>query len=434
MDSNRFNSKLLAHVIVGILLLLQPLIILSPNSEGEGFGDYPWPFEGDWIIENDTHVSNETIILNGGIIITKNGSLTLENVTLLINAGSNTTKGIYVNFFGTLRIYDSNVSALNGTYTFIVFGNMSVERSKISHMRWGIVLYSSNVLIANSTIFDDLNYAIVCYGSPTIYNNTIFSYYAGIMSILGSPFVYNNTITSNGWGVNCLFGGSATLIGNYIYNNTLDGVYAESHSHLEIHDNIIVSNKGSGVQGRGAIINATNNLIYDNARWGIYSVGGLIAQTNNTFEKNGKGNSNGSVLQEWSLFIDVFDAKNVSLEDVHITIFDNYGDILWSGDTIGNFRTVIVREYEIKNNGSEVFHTPFKIRATKGAAINYTTVDVRNNTALKIVLDYKPKGEGKDSTLPLWGVVIIWGILLIDAIMIIVGLIVIRRRKRRSYI
>lgn len=408
-----------------LIACLIDFLVMVPNTKGEGSGDYLPPNEGDWIIMNDTYISSETIILNGILNVTNNATLTINNVTLLINSSSG-IQGIYVDWGATLNIYDSNITALNGLFTFYVDGNMSIDRSRISRITGGIYINFGDVLITNSTIFNNLDYAIVCLGEPTIANNSIHSNYGGILTGLKSaPLILNNSITSNEWGIICNSVSYATLFGNNISSNTLGGIKVEL-GYFELHNNTIASNGGFGIQSDHASIIATNNTIYDNQRWGIYSYGAPIFHENNNFEKDGKFNKEGDVLQEWEVLILLFDTNNETLEDVHLTIYDNLGNIVCSNNTIGNFRTDVLWEYELKNNGSEIVHTPYKIIAFKGSFSTKTIVDINDNMLITIILDQE-SDEG-----PSWVAPVMGGTWMITLVFVIVGIIGVVRYRRRG--
>jgi parallel beta-helix repeat protein len=401
----------------------------TTEIQGEGTGDYPPPNEGDWVIRNETHVQDEIIIINGSINVLKNATLILNNVTILFNSSLSEPLGIYV--YGELKIFNSNITALRGAYIFQVDGNMTIKNSEISRVTGGISIDYGEVLIANSTIFNNLEYAMVCLGNPILDNNTIYSNYGGILTGFGAaPIICNNTITSNEWGIICNSMGFARIRGNYIFNNSLGGIIVEL-GQFEIHSNIIASNGGFGVRSDHATINANNNIIYDNERWGIFSLGTPITQENNSFEKDGRYNGEGDVLQEWEVEIKIFDAKNKTLNLVNLTIHDRLDNLIWTGDTIGNVRTVILREYELFNNGSELVHTPFTIKAKKGTSSNSTNVVVNDNINILIVLDYKADSERKEYEFPFWGLAVVAGIWLFVFIMVIAGIAVTIRNKKR---
>ncbi|UCG69910.1 MAG: right-handed parallel beta-helix repeat-containing protein [Thermoplasmata archaeon] len=420
------NRKFRSIVII-FFLLLNFIVIPSTDSNGDGIGDYPPPNNGDWIIRNETSVSNETILLLGNLEVEENASLTLSNVTLLINSSIGDIHGIYVDKGGSLNVYNSNISNLSGPYIFTVDGDMILESSLVSNMLYGIDIEYGDVFIANSTIYNKNQYnmyGLKINGSPTLINNYIHSNHRGIaINFGGAPLLINNTITSNNYGVVSIAYGFATLIRNNISYNILGGITVEL-GHFEIHNNKVASNGGFGIESDHASINATNNTIYDNERWGIFSWGAPLFLENNTYDVNGMHNGEGDVLLEWDVLIKVFDQNNESIESVDLTIKDDQGDIVWSGTTIGNVRTLVLREYEIVNGGTLILHSPYRVSGTKDNFSNTMIVDVKENRVILVTIEIE-----KDE-FPLWGLLVVIGIWMTALILIIIGLILNLRNKR----
>ena len=429
MFSLRHRLWVVVITIFTVFFLLNPLI-LSPKIKGEGTGDYPPTVGGDWIIKNDTYVNDETIVIDGNVTIIENATLTLKNVTLIFNSSADDIGGIYVDWGATLNIYDSNVTSQSWPFTFQVAGNMTIEGCTISHIWGGIWIQYGDVLIANSTIFNNPEYGVICIGEVTIVNCEFYSNYCGVLaSFFGEAILANNTITFNDFGVICNVGGSAIMTGNTISNNSEGGVLSELGV-LEIHDNTIASNGGYGIRGDHAPINATGNLIYDNARWGIYSLGLQIHQQDNIFERDGNGNGEGGAVLEWEVLIKMFDHNNETLEDVNITIFDKQFNKVWTGETIGSVRMVVLREYEIDNNGTVISHMPFKFKARKDGAINSTFMDVTDNTDVRIEIN--TERPVIDSDTPFWVVALASIIWLVALVFIVLGLVITALRNKKQ--
>jgi parallel beta-helix repeat protein len=405
----------------------------TTDITGEGTGDYPPPNEGDWVIVNDTRVSNENTILEGNLRVLENATLTLENVILQINSSGNNVHGIYVDEGGTLNVYNSNITNLSGPYIFTVDGNMTLESSIVSNMMYGIDIEYGDVFIANSTIFNNNQYnfyGLRINGSPTLLKNYIHSNYRGIViNYGGAPLLINNTITSNNYGIVSVAFGFATLIGNNISNNALGGVTIEL-GYFEFHNNVITSNGGFGILSDHASINATNNTIYNNERWGIFSWGAPIFLKNNTFVKDGEYNGEGDILLEWDVLIKVFDQNNESLENVELTIYNDLGDIVWNGTTIGNVRTLVLREYEMVNGSTLILHSPYRVSATKETFTNTTIVDVKENRIILVFIEIEEEKQVEEYEFPLWGMVVVLGIWLTVIILMIVGQVVTLQNKK----
>jgi parallel beta-helix repeat protein len=433
MSAKTFIHNLLLVAVFLGFCLTNFLPDFITEIQGEGTGDYPPPNEGDWVVENETHVSNENIVLEGNLKVLESATLTLENVILQINATSNDIHGIYVYEGGTLSVYNSNITNISGPYVFTVDGNMILESSIVSNMMYGIDIEYGDVFIANSTIFNNNQYnfyGLRINGSPTLLNNFIYSNYRGIViNYGGAPLLINNTITSNNYGVVCVAFGFATLIGNNIINNVLGGVTVEL-GYFEFHNNVIASNGGFGILSDHASINATNNTIYNNERWGIFSWGAPLFLENNTFVKDDEYNGEGDVLLEWDVLIKVFDQNNESVENVELTIYNDLGDIAWNGTTIGNVRTLVLREYEMVNGSAPTQHSPYRISATKKSFTNTTIVDVKENRIILVVIEIEEQKQVEEYEFPLWGLVVVAGIWLFVFIILIAGIAVTIKNKK----
>jgi len=209
----------------------------------------------------------------------------------------------------------------------------------------------------------------------------------------------------------------------------LGGVTVEL-GYFEFHNNVIASNGGFGILSDHASINATNNTIYNNERWGIFSWGAPLFLENNTFVKDDEYNGEGDVLLEWDVLIKVFDQNNESVENVELTIYNDLGDIAWNGTTIGNVRTLVLREYEMVNGSAPTQHSPYRISATKKSFTNTTIVDVKENRIILVVIEIEEQKQVEEYEFPLWGLVVVAGIWLFVFIILIAGIAVTIKNKK----
>ena len=108
-EEQDIKHKITAAMIV-LTLVAGGLISMFGNVNvlADGSGTYPAPGTGHWIIANETYVGNETIIMNGNITIQNGGSLTLRNVTLIMNCTFDGEFQIEVLSGGSLYIYDND--------------------------------------------------------------------------------------------------------------------------------------------------------------------------------------------------------------------------------------------------------------------------------------------------------------------------------------
>jgi hypothetical protein len=415
-----------------------------PMSVSEGTGDYPIPTYGDWVIGNDTYVSNESLTVHGDINITNNATLTLENVDLLINSSTSDLKEIYVNWGAALNILNSTLSAAPGFFSFEVNGLMVADHSNISRTTGGILIKNNSVIISNSSIHHNFDNALVCFGNPTIANNYIHSNFngAGILTnYYSAPYIYNNTIKFNEWGIKFNAVGFSTIVGNDISYNTFDGIKVEL-GYLLILNNTIHSNGEFGIRTDHAFVNVSNNSIFDNGRWGIYSLGAHIIQRDNYFERDGKGNVDGDVILEWEIDLKTFDHNNESLYNVNLTIHNENNELVWNGTTVGSIRNLVIRDYEIIDNGTELVHT-YTVNASWGIFNNITEFDLSGAQfsiyAAKTVYiniyiekdDEVEEGEFYKRSTPDWFYPVVSMIWLVAFIILIVGFVV--SLKKRQY-
>lgn len=432
-------------IIVLLILFLSYLVITPiPSGVSDGTGDYPAPSQGDWVIENDTYVSNESVTVHGNINVTNNATLTLENVDLLINSSSSDVKEIYVNWGAAMNILNSTLSAAPGFFSFEVNGLMIVDHSNISRTTGGILIKNNSVVISNSTIYQNFDNALVCFGNPIITNNFIHSNFngAGILTnYYSAPYIYNNTIRFNEWGIKFSAVGFSTIVGNEISNNIFDGIKVEL-GYLLIMNNSIHSNGEFGIRTDHAFVNVSNNSIFDNGRWGIYSLGAHIIQRDNYFKRDGKGNGDGDVILEWEIDLKTFDHNNESLNNVNLSIHNENNELVWNGTTVGSIRNLVIRDYEIIDNGTELIHT-YTVNASWGYFYNVTEFDlsgaqfsiyaaktVHINIDIREVEDSE-EGESYKRSTPAWFYPVVSMIWLVVIIVLIVGLAF--RLKKRQY-
>jgi len=182
--------------VLAIFLFMLGCILFPPNGKdgkplvSAEFGSPP-PLgstcggnaTGDWDVAGTEECSDGVIILNGNLTIQPTGSLTLRNVTLLMNGTYNGERGIEVLGGGALYVYDndgsratagdaSNITA-NGiadpltnvsayySFDFIVDEGASFEikNSRLSYFgctsgcrHYGLAIFADNTAIENNTI------------------------------------------------------------------------------------------------------------------------------------------------------------------------------------------------------------------------------------------------------------------------------------------
>ena len=161
----------------------------SPTDTGNGNpeGDGVLENEGDWYIaEGEKEWYNDTtIIVNGNLFI--EGSLFLNNVTLLMNLTEDGQHSIIVNESGSLKANNTNFTSKDFRYFYIfkIFGRAEVTNSTISKL-WskasrpyigGVEIYSENASFINSQVHHNYKTGFyitkgAMFSALTIYNST----------------------------------------------------------------------------------------------------------------------------------------------------------------------------------------------------------------------------------------------------------------------
>jgi parallel beta-helix repeat protein len=385
------------------LMKINVVAEINPPPPGEGQIHY---HSGDWIIEAGDNVyrGNQTIVLKGNLTIL-GGTLTFQNVTLIMNSTEDGEFEINVTANGRFRVYNSNITAFDTTtpvvhypgepweyttygllYKFKVYGNMTIEDSYVSYM-WGlwdpfssqnymggIEIYSDDVIINKSSVFKGSTWGIYCYqASPTIINNIISDNYRGIGSYLSGGLIAYNNITSNREAIQCEFSSPtithnnitsnserglvlvvsyAIVTNNYISNNEV-GIRSQS-SDPYIANNTIVNNK-YGIyysQDKGGI--TINTTIKDNTNRGVWITGGAYPTIVNSTIENNK-------YAFWSLgshtttINTTFDGAKVYMDSGSTLTVKNYLDVLVLDSTSA---PIPGADIKVTDNGNPIYRTP----------------------------------------------------------------------------
>lgn len=273
-------------IVIIIAISISTIIIYAPPASvrADGFGDYPPPANGDWDIWNETYAGNETIVLNGNLTVHPGGSLTMRNVTLIMNSpvGGATIEEFYhieVKKYGTLSILDldndntthsdaSNIT-LNDSNAYYWFwvrdgSNFTMRNSELRECGgWsinsggaGLMVYTDNATIDHNLIFNNYR-GIILYGSDAVASNNTISWsgHTGVVATSWSNgTIENNLIEWSGtYGIkvdgrdNTKNWASNPLIkGNTIYKTGQDGInqgdalQIETSSHPVLIDNKII--------------------------------------------------------------------------------------------------------------------------------------------------------------------------------------------------
>ncbi|MDE1858014.1 MAG: hypothetical protein KGI26_02970, partial [Thaumarchaeota archaeon] len=199
--------------ILVLILLISPLFALRVSAQ---------PLQGNWVVSGAQTVQNESITLDGNLTVENGGSLTLRNVTLVVDSSYDDQYGIQVLQGGSMFIYNSTIKpgASSKRFTFVVEGNdFVIEGTSLqgvglcgssdqscygtannSHFeRVGLVIFSSGAQVTGDTIFS-CGIGLVLYGSnDIIHGNTIGPNDVGAITDMGlDEQITGNTILHDG--------------------------------------------------------------------------------------------------------------------------------------------------------------------------------------------------------------------------------------------
>lgn len=273
----RKNTLFPFIILIAFSLLFSMPLELAPANTAHSAGT---PFlSEEVIVGNVSKWENQTIILNGNLTINATGELTMYNVTLVINSTFDGQYGIFVEGGGKLLVYDSNITVWDTNTTvavvgspidpvvvskglkmkFDVYGNLTIERSRISYL-WGEWLNDPWIR---------LNGGIRIFSNDVVIRDT----YIGRGEIVG--------LTA--WGVRNLRLSNVTF--------TLCNVSAAQIESSQVDfDRVTVYENGQGcftiLYFRKSNFTLTNSHIFSNRNMGIFSAYSLGSIIGNNFSDN----------------------------------------------------------------------------------------------------------------------------------------------------
>jgi len=245
--------------LAAITLASSFLIVFPVNSQ---------PAHGNWIVTGTEIVENQMIMLDGNLTVQSGGSLTLRNVTLIVNCQFNGQYQILVENNGSMRIEDSKItpSNLDCRYSFIVEGDYFIlKNSELYGAGWYDepgASYAVQGDLRNTALRIEGNYAVI--ENNIIAHNSIAIMVVGCNNVIkGNIFnetnihvihlhssSSNNTIDSNTINHTKLVAISGDGANQYILNNT-------------INLNNPLGNLGcAGISAQGANFTISNNTIF----------------------------------------------------------------------------------------------------------------------------------------------------------------------------
>lgn len=378
------SKKLMVGIVVCLMIGTGFVAVGTMNVMGEQAPIVV--LDDDWIIDIDPIIDDVTLNVPGNIVITSGGSLTLNNVNLILNPTYDGQHKIEIQSGGEI-IINSCVIESGTNYNFVC-NVLDGAIFEMTNSEWhdcgfdspllentGLYIESNSTLIEGNEISSNYNGVVIKWSNPYIGNNTIMSNTGGavilrnpaIRSIPGdgdttlgdaepqpqplvpicqNSIIYGNTIIDNKIGVDFSKLANGTIKNNTIIENDI-GISITNNSGPVISDNTISQNDD------GIFIKWSNPYIENNTI--TSSTGGAIILRNPAIRSPGDEDS---LLGTGGLEIMVPICQN-SIIYGNIIIDNNVGiDFadLANGSIIGN--SVINNEIGIRisNNSNPLIH------------------------------------------------------------------------------
>jgi len=457
-----------------ISLVISAGIYIPSTVKSDGYGDYLPPAIGDWTINVDTYVGNVTIILNGNLTVETGASLTFRNVTLIMNSTTNGEYHIEVKSFGSFYFYDldndntttgdaSNITAYspnlhylfwvneNANFTmknselhecgdfgiigysppqmtkgiFIQSDNVSIDHSNISTNYYGVILYGSDAVISNNTIYwNDVGVMATAWSNGTIENNVIdwsdtYGIWAdGIDNTKkwgSNPLIENNTINDagrggpGGVGIQITYYSSPIILNTVILRSGEDGMYISQQCHPSI-SNVTISGGNFGIASGATgmavkIVNSSinNTNIYDLSVSGL--PGSFFYLFNTTFNKSKVlfNDVASNLTVNWFLNTKVEDSLGNAIPNNDIRIQDNANGTIdrnFTTDANGYLNWTELKEY-YQNQSSRIDYGPHNLTVSKPSyKTAYASVWMNESKAITITLE---ANETVNDPYPIYG-------------------------------
>ncbi len=227
---------------------------IDSYSHVVNFGNDP---NGHGIFTSSLYYANETIVVDHDLDIDRGTSISMDNVTLVMNGTRNGSLKIEVLDGGSLFLNNSSIISKGQAYNVYIYNNgtFGMKNSKLQGCgykgpdirSYGLWINSNNNRIESSTVED--------------------CYYGLVFEHSSNNFLINNTIRRNTVGIYINSSVSDTITGNMIYDNEEGGLIEYSNINV-ISDNIIVNNTDHGLAiGPSSDVNfLTNNTISGNGQ------------------------------------------------------------------------------------------------------------------------------------------------------------------------
>jgi hypothetical protein len=181
-ETMRNKGWTLGIIVASLAFVFVALALVAAPADATITGSQP-PATGDWIIDQDTTVLGESLKIVGEINVEPGNTLKVRNSEIKINSTSPGEHGIYVDSNSTagdgmVEFDDCTIRADtedNGWF-FEIYGGLKIIKARLYNVEDGMQIYSSNVDVANMTLYAQGEYGIYIERSnPKIHNSDIYA-------------------------------------------------------------------------------------------------------------------------------------------------------------------------------------------------------------------------------------------------------------------
>ena len=254
----------------------------------------------EWIIPDSEYLADKNLILNGTVKVVGNGTLTLENVTLLFNPQTDVSIGlevlgnaqlilknvtiasresalryyIYINTTNTVLISSSEISQVGSLYGtsdkngFSIYNvnGLVIKNSTLHDIYTGVYIKNSkNIQIQNSEIFLGFSYgiALVNCSNVLIAQNRVYYNHEHDIYLINSTEIklQQNNISFAFYGIYSKMNNILTLSGNNV-SNCDSGIYLGISKDVNLDNNLLVDNNKYAIDINGSQGVLQQNIIY----------------------------------------------------------------------------------------------------------------------------------------------------------------------------
>ena len=405
---------------LSILLLIVGVVLISGCVQEEVTQECGYSGYGDWQITGEIDCSNKEIVLNGNLIVS--GSLSFNNITLLVNSQGDGQYKIDVLDGGNFEVVGGKITASNPDYGYQFYYSKGsdgfIDSSVIEYTSMGedvldtgghggvggLNVFTDGFVLKNSIIRNSKGRGILVGAAKNILvlNNTFADNgYDGVRVYNSSNVVVKNNTGygNNEYAIKAMYSKNVTIRDNVARNNERDGIHLHTCENVLIEGNKAFDNGNNGIQVGPGLWNeyrsgCSNIVVRDNLVKGNENAGIVFFTTSNSEISNNivEGNKNSGIIVRWTSNNNLVMENTVSKNNYSgIVVVESNQVNLTTNKIIDNGHSGIVFESSqnskssnnvIKNHG---FHGPMAgIFMYNSTGITISNDYIENSTAIGI--------------------------------------------------